>query len=194
MTSTEILQEGAVFTVKNIGGIERTEVTLPPGVTVLWGKNATNRTSSPQAIMATLGSTQATLKGDADEGSVKLDLNRTTCERRLERLDDRIRFSGDPYLEDPEIADLFAFLLEANETRQAVAQGQDLRNLIMRPVDIDEIKSEIERLEEEKSDINNELATIESQKQEVPELEQKKNSIQDDIEKIGRNYPKKRRR
>jgi recombinational DNA repair ATPase RecF len=40
--------------VQNIGGIEETEVILSPGVSALTGRNATNRTSFLQAIMATL--------------------------------------------------------------------------------------------------------------------------------------------
>ena len=43
--------------------------------------------------------------------------------------------------DDPELADLFAFLLESNEARQAVARGDDLRETIMRPIDTDEIES-----------------------------------------------------
>ncbi len=42
--------------VRYIGGIDETEVTLSPGVTALTGRNATNRTSFLQAIMAALGS------------------------------------------------------------------------------------------------------------------------------------------
>jgi hypothetical protein len=114
---------------KYIGGIDRTALTVPLGVTVLRG-NATKRTSFLQAIMAALGSTRATLKGDADEGRVELDDR--TYEWCLECLDNQSRSGGGPYLDDPEIADLFAFVLEPNETRQAVACGQDLRYHIIR--------------------------------------------------------------
>ncbi|QIO24428.1 hypothetical protein [Haloarcula sp. JP-L23] len=55
-----------------------------------------------------------------------------------------VAFDGDGYLDDPEVADLFAFLLETNEARQSVARADELRETIVRPVDIDEIK-EIKR-------------------------------------------------
>jgi len=53
----------------------------------------------------------------------------------------------DPYLDDPTIADLFAFLLESNEARRAVATSDNLRNLIMRPVE--SIEQAVDELEDE---------------------------------------------
>jgi chromosome segregation ATPase len=172
----------AHFDVTNIGGIDETTVDIPPGVTVLTGKNATNRTSFLQSIMAAMGSTQATLKGDADEGSVTLTYGNEIYERTLTRAGDAVQFDGAGYLDDPEVADLFAFLLETNEARRSVARGDDLREIIMRPVDIDAIRSEVEQLEAEKGDINDELATIESRQRDLPDLEQRRTELRDQIE------------
>lgn len=55
---------------RNVGGIDETTVTLEPGITVLVGRNATNRTSFLQAVMAAFGGDRATLKRDADEPGV----------------------------------------------------------------------------------------------------------------------------
>ncbi|GAA0237927.1 hypothetical protein GCM10009000_061810 [Halobacterium noricense] len=92
--------------------------------------------------MAALGSEQASIKGDADEGSVELTVGDETYTRTLTRRNGAIVTSGDPYLDDPELTDPFSFLLESNEARRAVARGDDLRNLIMRPVDIKAIQAE----------------------------------------------------
>jgi len=169
------------FTVTNIGGISSCSVEVPPGVTVFAGENATNRTSFLQAIMAAMGSEEVSLKADADDGGVELSLGGETYERTLRRTKNTVHYEGDPYLDDPTVADLFAFLLETNEARQAVARGDDLREIIMRPVDIDTIKSEIRDLEQQKSEINDRLAQIESQKQKLPDLQQKYNEIKDEI-------------
>ncbi|WP_135305532.1 archaea-specific SMC-related protein [Haloarcula amylovorans] len=182
MATSEQVSETAEFAVENIGGIDSTQVSIPPGVTVLTGKNATNRTSFLQSIMAAMGSNQATLKGDAEEGRVQLNLQGETYERTLTRAGDSVAFDGDGYLDDPEVADLFAFLLETNEARQSVARGDDLREIIMRPVDIEDIKNRIRELEAEKDDINDELATIEDRKTDIPKLEQRRNQIQDQIQ------------
>ena len=49
-------QQGTLHVrVENVGGIAETEVTLSPGVTVLSGRNATNRTSFLRAIMGVMG-------------------------------------------------------------------------------------------------------------------------------------------
>ncbi|KOX93452.1 chromosome segregation protein SMC [Haloarcula rubripromontorii] len=172
----------AHFEVTNIGGIDETAVDIPPGVTVLTGKNATNRTSFLQSIMAAMGSTQATLKGDADEGRVALTYGDEVYERTLTRAGDAVQFDGEGYLDDPAVADLFAFLLETNEARRSVARGDDLREIIMRPVDIDAIRSEVEQLEAEKGEINDELATVESRQRDLPDLEQRRTELREQIE------------
>ncbi|WP_458210558.1 archaea-specific SMC-related protein [Haladaptatus sp. NG-SE-30] len=170
------------LSVRNIGGIDETEVTLSPGVTALTGRNATNRTSFLQAIMAALGSDQTSLKGDADEGMVELTIGDETYTRTLKRQNGTVTTSGDPYLDDPELADLFAFLLESNEARRAVARGDDLRDLIMRPVDTDAIQAEIEQLETEKRQLDDELSELDSLKQQLPGLEEERTRLETEIE------------
>ncbi|QGN06120.1 chromosome segregation protein SMC [Halorhabdus sp. CBA1104] len=172
----------ASFTVENIGGITSTNVDVEPGVTVLVGENATNRTSFLQAIMAGMGSDQASLKADVDQGRVEMTLGGEDYERTLETAGEAVQYDGDGYLDDPTVAELFAFLHEANEARLAVSRGADLHELIMRPIDVEEIKEEIERLREEKGSINDKLATIESRKRDLPELEERRDTIEAEIE------------
>jgi len=167
---------------RNIGGIDQTEVEFASGVTILEGRNATNRTSLLQSIMAALGSDSVSLKGDADEGRVELSLAGQTYTRTLTRTDGTVVTGGDPYLSDPELADLFAFLLESNEARRAVARGDDLRDLIMEPVDTDAIRSEIDRLEREKQELDDELDAIDERKRDLPDLEQERNRLESEIE------------
>ena len=182
MTEVHATGEVATFRAKNIGGISETEVGIPPGVTVLAGRNATNRTSFLRAIMAVTGSRNVSLKGDADEGSVELDLNGEAYSCTLSRTDGRVSMGGDPYLDDPTLADLFAFLLERNEARRAVARGEDLRELIMRPVDTEEIRTEINRLERERDAIDEQLAELDSLKDDLPSLEQRRTRLESKIE------------
>ncbi len=167
---------------RNIGGIDEAEVTLPPGVTVLTGRNATNRTSFLQAIMAGLGSERASLKGDADEGEVELQVGDETYTRTLTKSGDTIVYGGDPYLDDPTVADQFAFLLENTEVRRAVARGDDLREIIMDPVDTEEIESQIRTLENEKRNLDDQIQELERIEGELPELEAEKQGIEDDLE------------
>jgi DNA repair exonuclease SbcCD ATPase subunit len=182
MGASESVAETVQASVRNIGGIDETEVTLSPGVTVLSGRNATNRTSLLQSLMAGLGSEHVSLKGDADEGHVELTVGDETYTRTLRRQNGAVVASGDPYLDDPELADLFAFLLGTNEARRAVEGTDDLRELIMRPVDTTAIEAEIDRLKDRRREIETELDDLESLSQELPSLEQRRQEIQSDIE------------
>jgi predicted nucleic acid-binding Zn-ribbon protein len=162
------------FEVSNVGGIDGRSVTVPPGVTVLAGENATNRTSFLQAVRAVLGSTDATLKADADAGSVTLRAAGTTHERTLTRSGDGVRFGGSPALEDTALADRYAFLLADNPVRRAVERGDDLYDVLMAPVDTDDIESRIESLQAEREALAAELDDVSAAAERLPALEQER--------------------
>jgi len=176
------LEPTAKLKAENIGGIDRTEVRFEQGITVLAGRNATNRTSLLQAVMAAIGSDEASLKADAEEGHAELKIEGESYTRTLERHDDIVETSGNPYLEDPTLADLFAFLLESNEVRRSVVTDADLREIIMRPVDTAEIQAEIERLVDERRETDAELEELEDLKRRLPSLEEQRQELQTRIE------------
>jgi chromosome segregation ATPase len=177
----ETATDGEVH-VENIGGIDETTVEFSPGVTLLVGRNATNRTSFLRAVMAVLGSAETSLKGDADAGRVALRLGGETYTRRLSRRSGTVVTDGEPYLADGELADLFAFLLESNEARRAVARNDDLRDLIMRPVDTEAIEAEIESLVADRRELEAELEAIDDLKAELPGLEEQRTDLRERIE------------
>lgn len=182
--SLERTEEDVQLTVENVGGIDSTSVTFSPGVTILVGRNATNRTSFLQAVIAALGGDDVSIKGDADEASVEMSIDDETYTRNLERTNGHYSASGDPYLDDSTLADLFAFLLESNEARRAVANDEDLRELIMRPIDTDEIQDEIDRLVQQRRNVDQELEEIQSKKKRLPSLEEKRASLRNRIEEV----------
>ena len=176
------VSDHATLQATNVGGIRETTVEFSPGVTLLVGRNATNRTSFLQAVMAVLGSRNASIRGDADEAAVELTLGDETYTRRLSREAGGVVTAGDPYLDDPDVADLFAFLLESNEARRAVAVDADLRELIMRPVDTDEIQAEIDRLVEKRDGLQSELDELDELKGKLPALEAERKDLKSQIE------------
>lgn len=175
-------EERARIHVKNIGGIDETEITFSPGVTILAGRNASNRTSLLQGIMAALGSKNASIKGSTDEATVELEFENERYTQTLSRRNGTIVADGNPYMENTAVADLFAFLLESNEARRAVRQGGSLRDIIMRPVDTEEIQAEIDRLVQERKQLEDKLDEIESLKGELPGLEEERTSLESEIE------------
>lgn len=181
MQSHTSMETSASLAVECIGGIEETAVDLAPGITVLEGRNATNRTSLLRSIMAALGSDEVALKGDADEGRVELTVGGETYTRTIERNGETTVLGGDPFLDDPTPADLFAFLLESNEARRTVARGNDLHDVIMRPVDTAEIEQQIVDARQQKADIEERLSKLRSRKERLPDLETERSTIRDDI-------------
>ena len=174
MAADQLAESDVRVAVENIGGISEASVTLPPGVSVLTGENATNRTSFLTALMAGLGSDRASLKGDADRGSVRLEIDGETYTRTLQRQGNTVTFSGDPLLDDAELANLFAFLLESNEARRTIARGDELREIIMRPVDTDRIDAEIESCKQERQELEAEIERLDRLESEIPELEEER--------------------
>lgn len=182
MTTREQTTDTLDVSVEGIGGIESTTVTLDRGVNVLEGRNATNRTSLLQAIMAGLGSTAVSLKGDREEGSVELDIGGETATRTLKREGDTVQFSGDPFLSETTEADLFAFLLESSETRQAVTSGDNLRDVIMRPVDTYDIERQTRNLRKERNGIDSRLETLKTRRRQLPTLEEKRVELEAELD------------
>jgi hypothetical protein len=96
--------------------------------------------------MMALGSENGSIKADADSAEAKLTIGDETFTRHLRRRSGTVVTDGEPYLNDTTLPDLFAFLLKSNEARRAVANGDDLRDLIMRPVDTDAIETKVDCL------------------------------------------------
>jgi len=182
MAKSKVSTDPVTLHVKNVGGISETTVELTPGVSILAGRNATNRTSLLKALMAALGSDEVAVKGNADEGLVEMTIGDRTFTRRLYREDGRTRTEGDPYLADATLANLFVFLLETNDARQAVTMGEDLREIIMEPVDTSEIEAEIRRYQSQREEVEAELAELRQLQQQLPGLERERAELGDEIE------------
>ncbi|RDZ63808.1 chromosome segregation protein SMC [Haloferax sp. Atlit-12N] len=183
MNDSEALQTATVR-IRNIGGIDERTVGLEPGVTVLTGRNATNRTSFLRALMGAFGSDAASLKGDADEGSVELELDGRTYTRVFSRENGSVTTDGTPYLRDTTTADRFAFLLGSNEARRAVVSERDLHDVIMAPVDTDAIEAEIERLQTRRTQVETQLDSLDSLEADRRSLESKRDDLEAEIEDL----------
>jgi chromosome segregation ATPase len=133
-------------------------------------------------LITGLGSKQCSLKADADEGSVTLEIGNKAYTRTLTRRNGAVEFSGDPYLDNPELADLFAFLFENNEARRAVARGDDLREIIMRPINTDRIEAEIEACQQKRDDVEKEIERLNELERKLPKLEVDRSEKQEELE------------
>lgn len=176
----------AVLSVRRLGGIDSTNIRFDPGVTLLTGRNATNRTSLLSALGGVLGGTTATLKSDADEGAVSLTLDDTEYTRTYTRASPGgdMSTTGTPFTDDATLVDLFVALLTDNPARQAVARGEGLRDLLMRPVDTAAVEARIADLEAERRELESELDRITQRRDRVPALRTRRESVTEDIEAL----------
>lgn len=172
------------LSVEKIGGIDNCDITIQPGVTVLTGPNATNRTSLLTAIAAALGGSFGSPKGDADRGSVQMAIDDGECTRELHREAESVRYGGDPYTSREGVVDLFTCLFETNDIRQAVVRGADLRDLLMRPVDVADLRAEIRRLQTERDDVDERLQEIATERARLPDLREERQHCEERLSDI----------
>lgn len=168
----------------NIGGIDTCNVDFNSGVTILTGHNATNRTSLLRAIASALGGSDGSLKSDAEYGEVLLESDGETYTRQFNRENGTVTIDGDPYTDDETLVNLFACLLESNPARQAVEHGDDLRELIMRPVDVETIQEQVHEFTNERRQIEDRLTEIEQQRDRLPALEERRTTLEEERDEI----------
>lgn len=170
--------------VENMGGIRSAALSVSPGVTILVGQNATNRTSLLRAIAGALGGSEGVIKRDAEMGSVSLTLDGTQYTREYDRTDGSVRSRGEPYSEDESLVDLFVCLLNNNPIRRAVRTEGDLAELLLAPVDTDELDEEISKLQSERAKIDEQLGEIRRESKRLPKLEEKRTKLEGELEEI----------
>ncbi|WP_136687629.1 archaea-specific SMC-related protein [Halorhabdus amylolytica] len=171
-------------TVEDVGGIDRADVSITPGVTVFRGRNATNRTSFLSAVAGSLGGSSGSLKSDAGEGSVVLQMGDQRYTRTFRRTEDSVRVGGEPYVEDASLVDTFVALLEDNPARRAVERGDDLRDIIMRPVDTDGIERRIDSLRAESERLADRIEEVRERKERLPALEDRRRSLESELASV----------
>lgn len=180
-TEPQMTRKAVNLRVENLGGIDSTELSFDSGVSILPGRNATNRTSLLSALGGVLGGSTASLKSDADSGHVSLTIQDTEYTRTYSRRNGMVRVDGNPYTNVGTLVDNFVALFESNPGRRAVERNDDLRSIIMEPVDTAAIESRISELAAEKRDLEREIDDIERRKQDLPRLEERRVELEAEI-------------
>jgi DNA repair exonuclease SbcCD ATPase subunit len=177
---------GCGVRVENLGGIERLELGLDPGVTVLSGENATNRSSLLRAVAAGLGGNRSAgrLKTDADSGEIGLSVGGRTHTRTFERTNGGVETGGDPYCEAAGLVDVYVTFFADNPIRRAVANEDGLRDLLMEPVNTATIRERIESLQAEQRSLETDIERIRERERRLPELEERRQQLTGDIEQL----------
>jgi DNA repair exonuclease SbcCD ATPase subunit len=172
------------LSIRNIGGITEASEKIRPGVTVLVGKNATNRTSFLQGIAAALGTDRFSVKRDADVAEVTLRTGQDDFNQRFERKGGQIVTEGEAYVDKPDVAELFAVLFESNPIRAAIRNDGDIRDLIVRPLDISEINNRISEIVSERRRVDERLDESEQIADRISDCQSKRAECQNRLEEL----------
>lgn len=173
--------------INNLGGIDTLETSLPPGINILSGENASNRTSFLRSIAAALGADNAaaTLKSDAKEAYVSLTVDGETGTREYVDSNGSVIRTGDPFSEEPKLVDTYVALFGTNPARRAIRDGgKNLRNILMRGIDTAAVKARIQSLKQEQNSLESQLDHIESAQTELPNLRERENSLVAEVQEL----------
>lgn len=166
--------------IENLGGIDSLDTILSPGITILAGENATNRSSFLRSIAAAMGGDKAatTVKTDADKGAVSLTVDGREARRKFSRTNGTVRRDGSPLTDESVLVDTYVSIFSTNPARVAVRDGgTNLREILMRGVDTSEIEAEIEALKQRKSALSSQIDQIERAQERLPAKENRRQSL-----------------
>jgi hypothetical protein len=180
-------------TVSNVGGITQGAIEFEPGVTILAGQNASNKSSILQGVAGVLGGPTPSLKSDANSGQVRLDAGDEYFVELARAAGRAVVTDAHRYTSERDLAELFVSLDERNPIRRAVVGDGDLHDLLMRPVDTDAIEAEIARLERRKSSIDDQITRIDRRENRLAGLESRAQSLEADLQVVEDELARKRR-
>lgn len=186
------------LTIENIAGIRKATATLDEGVNAVRASNWQGKSSFLAAVKAGLGVGKPLMEG-ASKGNVTIDTDSTRASVTLRRTDSGVVRNGSPLLNDDYDrvrVELFSALDEMNPIRQAVRNGDDLKELLTRPLDIADIDETIAATKSRRNSIEAELKRaneaadrIPSVRERINDLESKRNSLEQTREEISSDGP-----
>jgi len=176
--------------IENIAGILDGRATIEPGLNAVRASNWQGKSSFVASIKTALGVATPLTEGQA-EGRVHLDTPDSDIEIELVRENGAIRRRGQPYLTDEyDIirTDLFACLDERNEIRRTVREGDNLEEVLMRPLDFQNIDEQIADLQREREQVESELAQASEAKKRLPSVQEKVTRLEFELKDLREKH------
>lgn len=172
--------------IRNIAGIREGEASLRPGVNTVRGLNWQGKSSFVQAIETALGADRVLTEGEAD-GEVTLSLGGETYRVALRRDGEVVHRDGNPYLDDEYdrvCTRLYACLDDDNPVRAAVRNGDNLEELLTRPLDFADIDARIADLTEERRAVEAELDRAQNAAERLPGVQERVTKLAAELEEL----------
>lgn len=157
----------------NIAGIREGEATIEPGLNAVRGANWQGKSSLLYGIRTAMGTETPLTEGESD-GRVTLSTPDGSTTVDLVRKNGTVTKSGEPYLDDEYTricASLYAFLGTDNEVRRVVRRGENLAEVLTRPLDLENIDEQIADHKHERRGVEAELDRAKEAASELPTLQ-----------------------
>lgn len=172
------------LSIENIAGIRSGSATIEPGVNAVEASNWRGKSSLIVAIETALGIAMPLTEGE-ERGRVTLETDEGTFVTELLRRDDgSVEREGDLFLSDEHdrvCAELFAALGEANAIRRAVREGENLEELLSRPLALENIDQRIADLRHEREEVERELERAETAAAELPTVQERVTQLEAEL-------------
>ena len=171
--------------ITNVGGIYKGSATIEEGVNAVQASNWQGKSSLIAAIEAVMG-TATTLTEGRSRGRVILD-GEQRYDVELRREGEEIAVDGELFLteaHDRACAELFAFLDDSNPVRRAVREGQNLGDVLTRPLDFEDIDVRIAGLKSDRDAIERELERAREDARRLPRLTEAVTNLESDVEEL----------
>jgi chromosome segregation ATPase len=172
--------------IERIAGILEGQARLEPGMNAVRGSNWQGKSSFIEAIKTGLG-VATTLTEGAQEGAVSLDTPSGEFAVTLRREDGAVEWTGTPYVTDEydrTRVELFACLDEANPVRRAVRQGENLQEVLLRPLALQNIDEQIATRKHEREQVESELSQAKDAQKRLPTVTESVTSLEDELETL----------
>lgn len=172
--------------IERIAGILQGSATIEPGLNAVQAANWQGKSSFVEAVKTALGISTELTEG-AESGRVDLQTPDRDITVQLVRNGSTVNREGTPYLDeeyDVVRAELFACLDEHNEIREAVRRGENLEDVLLRPLDFQNIDKQIADLKRERERVESELSQATEANKRLPSVQQKVTRLNREIEEL----------
>lgn len=176
--------------IENIGGIREGRATLESGINAVRGLNWQGKSSFIQALETGMGTEMPLTEGEV-EGGVSLETEDGRYDVTLKQRNGAVRRDGTPYLTeeyDQVCASLYAFLDDDNTIRAAVRDGQNLEELLTRPLDFEDIDARIGGLQTERRSVEAELERAKDAASELPGKRKKVERLGSELKELREEW------
>lgn len=169
--------------IEHIGGIERGNARIEPGLNAVRGSNWQGKSSFVEAIKVGLGVSTELMEG-AKDGSVRIETPDEVYSVELVRKNGAVSRNGTPLLEDEyDVArmELFGCLDERNAVRDAVRRGESLEDCLLRPLDFQRIDERISELKRERERVESELKKAQQARNRLPKVQEEVTQLESEL-------------